>query len=189
MVIHTILRTAYKINRLMGLCHKHFLDRFKSLEFSEPTHLRHFHYGPIDVGRSECRKYSVRDVSPASWIEEKRITRAFWYIQMFYDLKNNSEKLRWTNSDLDRLRSMDTEEFYGTTFYDGVKNAILTAALYLREASDEILIQPAQQTVPFLQFPRLLRTSSIISFPEEQKFEDLKSDIWREGAHRLDDAY
>lgn len=132
-VIHTILREAYNISRLTHLCHKHFLDRCEAFEFSELLRARFTCRGCfLDLEKSECRKYFVRDTGPVSWMEEKRIALGFWFIQMFYDLKNGSPKLQWTTSDLDVLRSMNVEGFFEEQAkYCPILNSFLTALLYL----------------------------------------------------------
>ncbi|TGO46439.1 hypothetical protein BCON_0325g00070 [Botryotinia convoluta] len=187
-IIRTILRTAYNINQLTYLCHKHFLDRCESFESSEPIHLRYSGLrGLVDVKLTECRKYSVRNVSSLpSWIEQNRITQAFWYIQIFYDLKNNSQKLRWTNIDLDRLRNMDIESFHDNSGRNPLENAILTAALYLREMSQGPSFHSIdQREFRTLRLPRPDENVSVV-LPVEPKFADPRSDGWGESARYID---
>ncbi|TGO50766.1 hypothetical protein BOTNAR_0380g00080 [Botryotinia narcissicola] len=141
-----------------------------------------------DLKLSEYRKYSVRNVtSPLpSWIEQKRITRAFWYIQMFYDLKNNSQNIRWASSDLDRLQSMDIESFHNNPGRKALENAILTAALFLRETPEGLSSQFNNQSeFSTLRLPQTDMTFSIY-LPVEPKFPNPKSDGWGESAHSID---
>ncbi|KAF5870615.1 putative gpi anchored protein [Botrytis fragariae] len=156
-IIRAVLRTAYNISQLTYICHKHFLDRCESFEFSEPIHLRSSRPGSfLEVKLSEYRKYSVRNVTfpLPSWIEQKRITQTFWYIQMFYDLKNNSQNLRWANPDLDRLKSMNVKSFHNNPGCKALENAILTAALYPRENSQRLSSESTNQSeFPTLRLP------------------------------------
>ncbi|KAF7950196.1 hypothetical protein EAE96_007487 [Botrytis aclada] len=107
---------------------------------------------------------------------------------MFYDLKNNSQSPRWTNSDLDRLKSMNIESFHDNPGRNALENATLTAALYLRETSQELLFHSTNQNET--QTLRLPRPAKNISFvlPVEPKFPDSKLDGWGEGAQSISNS-
>ncbi|TGO16654.1 hypothetical protein BTUL_0025g00080 [Botrytis tulipae] len=181
LVMHAILQDAYKIERLTHLCHKYFLNRCKTFEFFEPVELKNNRYYRVDVVQSKYRKYFVHDVEPPSWIELKRITRAF------YGLKNNSGKLRWPSSDLNSLRNMDIEMFIGDAQLYPAKNAALTVALYLNEAHEDFLDQPEKHLTSLSQLPDPV-DAPVLFLPIEQKFEDPKSDLWRQSISHLDDV-
>lgn len=83
----------------------------------------------------ESRKCSIVEASAPSWIEQKRLAREFWHIQLFYDLKNNCKNLQCAESDLEKLRNADIEAFYETRPFTAEGNTVLTAALYLTETS------------------------------------------------------
>ncbi|TGO32911.1 hypothetical protein BHYA_0279g00030 [Botrytis hyacinthi] len=176
-VMHAILQDAYKIERLTHLCHKYFLNRCKTFEFFEP----------IEVKNNRYYHYFVHDVDPPSWIELKRITRAFWYIQAFYELMINSGKLQWPSSDLNSLRNMDIEMFIGDAQLYPTKNAALTVAIYLREAHEDFLDQPEKHLTSLSQLPDPV-DAPVLFLPIEQRFEDPTSDLRRHIVSPLDDV-
>lgn len=104
---------------------------------------------------------------------------------MFYDLKNNAEKLQWTKSDLDKLRSMDADGFYDRPPRCPIGSAILTVALYLSEASEGLIVNTTQNTISDIQLPQPAENVSVIVLAEP-KFEGSKSDGWGQGADRID---
>lgn len=185
--MHAILQDAYKIEKLTHLCHKYFLNRCKTFEFFGPVELKNNRYYRVDVVQSKHRKYFVHNVEPPSWIELKRITRAFWYIQAFYELKNNSGKLQWPSSDLNSPRNMDVEMLIGDAELYPATNAALTVALYLNEAHEDFLDQPEKHLTFLSQLPDPI-DAPVLFLPIEQKFEDPKSDLWRKSISHLDDV-
>ncbi|TGO19974.1 hypothetical protein BPAE_0325g00010 [Botrytis paeoniae] len=67
------------------------------------------------------------------------------------------------------------------------KNAALTVALYLKEAHEDFLNQPGKHLTSFLRLPNPV-DAPVLFLPVEQKFEDPKSDPWRQSVSHLDDV-
>lgn len=53
--------------------------------------------------------YQPREAGPPSWIEEYRVYRALWHLQLFSDLSIAADRLNWAQSDIETFRteSMD----------------------------------------------------------------------------------
>ncbi|KAJ4859385.1 hypothetical protein T069G_07652 [Trichoderma breve] len=98
-VIRSLLATYRQVMSASLGCLTYYLDSFKTLE---PEH-------PIDKGiknpnpawsqdistwqsRPQGRKFNIRDVGPPSWTEEQRVNRAFWRLQLLYDLKRAASR-------------------------------------------------------------------------------------------------
>ncbi|THV45523.1 hypothetical protein BGAL_0479g00090 [Botrytis galanthina] len=82
---------------------------------------------------------------------------------------------------------MDVEMFIGDAELYPDKNAALTVALYLSEAYEDFLDQPEKHLTFFSQLPDPI-DAPVLFLPTEQKFEDPKSDLWRQGSCHLDDV-
>lgn len=124
-----ILRRMLAIHRKI-VCHtvcclSYFLDKFRPLQ---PLHLldKTFDFGyewdnnngRIMVTPWQKRpvgiSYPVRDVGPPSWIEEQRVLRICWRIELFYQLRFavNTSLISWPESDVEELNSMDLVNMY-----------------------------------------------------------------------------
>lgn len=87
-VLRSILATTRRITCLTLDCLEHYLARFRSLR---PQHLvdREFHWHGIQPWevKPPRQSYQTQEVGLPSWVEEQRVFRAFWRIQMICDLK------------------------------------------------------------------------------------------------------
>jgi len=45
--------------------------------------------------------YEAQDVGPPSWVEEYRVYRALWHLQLYSDLLDAGDSLNW--SDLEKI--------------------------------------------------------------------------------------
>ena len=56
--------------------------------------------------RPPGKKVEIQDIGAPSWIEEQRAARAFWRLQLVYDLKKAAARdiLRWSEPDLATLK-------------------------------------------------------------------------------------
>lgn len=66
--------------------------------------------------------YQLRDAGPPSWIEEYRVYRALWHLQLFSDVSITGARLNWPQSDIETWRTesmarggLNVER--GTTYY------------------------------------------------------------------------
>ncbi|KAF7941803.1 uncharacterized protein EAE97_006640 [Botrytis byssoidea] len=125
--------------------------------------------------------YFVHDVEPPSWIELKRITRAIWYIQAIIPENFNGPAQTLIASEIWILKSL-----WEMHSFIPQKNAALTVALYLSEAHEDFLDQPEKYLTSFSQLPDPV-DALVLVLPIEQKFEDPKSDLWRQSISHLDD--
>jgi hypothetical protein len=112
-VIRSVLATTRHIKCVALDCLNFYLARFRTLqpehpvdpkfEFLKPRFAAETEgYIPPWQSRPETVKVEVRDVGPPSWIEEQRATRAFWRLQLIYDLKLAVARgtLVWKDSDV-----------------------------------------------------------------------------------------
>ena len=113
-----ILATYRKIVCLVISCLRFYMGRFKPLR---PLHLlddnfifESFYKRKKHIDRAACEQdppgklVSVHDIGPPTWVEEQRLLRAFWRVQLFRDLKAaaRAKALNWPDEDLQRLHRM-----------------------------------------------------------------------------------
>ncbi|KAF8862218.1 hypothetical protein BDZ45DRAFT_213936 [Acephala macrosclerotiorum] len=96
-IIRGLLAINRKVQRLTFGCLEYYLDRFRPLR---PFHSAEFsfdsiHYAEVAadiIGPWQGKPadtvyyYPVHDVGPPSWLEQQRVLRAFWRIQLSRDL-------------------------------------------------------------------------------------------------------
>lgn len=117
-VLRGLLATHRKIVCLTISCLKFYLNRFKPLR---PSHLVdtkfHFesdyygpdgHYVPSWQQTPAERPFPVHDIGPPTWVEEQRVLRAFWRVQLFRELKTaiNASVVNWPENDVRKLNDM-----------------------------------------------------------------------------------
>ncbi|KAL7898831.1 hypothetical protein HDV63DRAFT_385609 [Trichoderma sp. SZMC 28014] len=97
-VIRSLLATYRQIMSASLGCLTYYLDRFNALKPEHPidktikdTEYNRRHYQTLQSG-PEARKVDVRNVGPPSWTEEQRVNRAFWRLQLLYDLKRAASR-------------------------------------------------------------------------------------------------
>lgn len=132
-VLRGVLATHRRISCLMIGCLKFYLFRFKALR---PSHLadedfrfetkygRGGQYIPSRQLKPEEKPFPVEDIGSVTWVEEQRVIRAFWRVQLLRSLKAacNAGSLRWATKDLDLLNSMRVAEFHNVPLVGLVGN-------------------------------------------------------------------
>ena len=125
-IIRSILATARLLTWVSLDCLKFYLVRFKALRPDQLVNDKYKFYStaiasgdkdyiPAWQSRPKGRKFDVRDVGPPSWIEEQRVTRAFWRLQLIYDLKTAAANslLSWPEKEIEALNNSEPVNFYG----------------------------------------------------------------------------
>ncbi|PYI34205.1 hypothetical protein BP00DRAFT_423196 [Aspergillus indologenus CBS 114.80] len=91
--LRDMVRVAANIQRLACACLTTFLARTRAVQ-------------PIGYGKDAAGKlkggepYPAREAGPPSWVEEYRIYRALWHLQLHSDVWNVSPQLDWSISEL-----------------------------------------------------------------------------------------
>jgi hypothetical protein len=126
-VARGIVQSAYQIDQLSRSCLQTMISRCMALE---PSHLANpaytyknmpgydRHPQPTPLGT----RYVPQNSGPPSWIEQQRVERALWRVQLYLDLRDAAEReeLRWSAGDIKRLQSMNLESFWNSeTFGKG----------------------------------------------------------------------
>ena len=123
--LRKLLATYRKIERLTDLCLEFYLQRFRLLN---PRHVadKSFEflstYGqPPDrvvVPSWQLKPVEVpvvkRDVGASSWVEEQRVIRAFWRVQLHHDLQIAAEegRIHWPEEKLTMLKNRGVVDLY-----------------------------------------------------------------------------
>ncbi len=117
-----LLDTQQEIESHMAGCMKFYLQRFNALRpnsLEDPT----FQWGRRSSEEPDlkacdqypCQKpFPVYDIGPPTWIEEQRILRALWRIQLSRDLKEAAANgsLHWPEGDLNELEKETAVSFH-----------------------------------------------------------------------------
>ncbi|KAF5611444.1 uncharacterized protein FSUBG_2277 [Fusarium subglutinans] len=119
-VLRSVVATTHQISVLSQACLTSFLDRLRDPSF-RPLHLtnpqdrydRHHRRGPIgeyieawdQVFTGE--PVSVVDVGQPTWVEEMRVVRALWYIQLVGEMHHQIDCLEWSDQDIEGLKDMN----------------------------------------------------------------------------------
>ncbi|KAL1969769.1 hypothetical protein VTN77DRAFT_7278 [Rasamsonia byssochlamydoides] len=118
-ILRGMLVTAWQVWCLTHACLQHYIDRCMALQ---PSHLVDptFEFGikaPPWQEQPAGKRYQPRNAGPPSWVEEQRVARAFWQVQMLYDLRKAAVQgqLGWPQDDLDRLHWLDAATFWRAT--------------------------------------------------------------------------
>jgi hypothetical protein len=124
-VLRSILATDRRIMCLAIDCIKIHLGRFKVLRpqqlvdkrFCFKTNLStnpELGYVPAWESRPRGKKVTIRHSGPPSWVEEQRVIRALWRVQILTDLKKATARslLNWPKGDIDVVNSMDPVDLY-----------------------------------------------------------------------------
>ncbi|KAK8078525.1 hypothetical protein PG996_004695 [Apiospora saccharicola] len=114
-VVRSLIATYRRLNWISMDCIRYYLLRFESRTPAIPAaFLRGCRVGPYindAEALNEFRGIPIkgRDAGPPSWAEEQRSARAFWRLQLMYDLQKagRGNLLDWPAEDLHTLRSYD----------------------------------------------------------------------------------
>lgn len=96
-VIRSLLATYRQVMSASLGCLTYHLARFKTLKPEHPIDrtIKNPVWGrdiPTWQSRPQGREFNVRNVGPPSWTEEQRVNRAFWRLQLLYDLKRAASR-------------------------------------------------------------------------------------------------
>jgi hypothetical protein len=119
-VLRTLLATNRKIQRLAFGCLDFYLNRFRSLK---PFNSAGFSFdstpfaewdgdliGPWqEKPANSVYYYPVQDIGRPSWLEQQRVVRVFWRIQLSHDLKAavDSSRIVWPEMDEEGYMRVD----------------------------------------------------------------------------------
>lgn len=110
-MLQEIVATAANIQRLACACLAALLTRLRKVQ---PRRWVVHMYPENNCCRvTGTVPYEQRDAGPPSWIEEYRVYRALWHLQLHCDLLIVAERLKWPQTDYEKLWAddMDWNEF------------------------------------------------------------------------------
>ncbi|KAK7928506.1 hypothetical protein PG985_005504 [Apiospora marii] len=123
----SVLSTHSHINRLTHACLASYLARVRGPQFRPqycPDAVYTFGCGPEEVQWLPAWKRSFvgkpmkkSDAGPPSWVEEMRVKRALWLLQLIGDLqravlqKDGATRTRWPSEDMHMFLKMAPEDF------------------------------------------------------------------------------
>lgn len=126
-VLRSVVATAYQISDLSQSCLASCLARirapsFRPLHALNPTpHYTHG-YGPDDEWVPPWDRVfigtpvEVIDLGLPTWVEEMRVVRAMWIIQLMGEVQylaaNGADTIGWPDEDIDTLRKMDPVDLF-----------------------------------------------------------------------------
>ncbi|KAK8129042.1 hypothetical protein PG984_010150 [Apiospora sp. TS-2023a] len=145
-VVRSLVATSRHLTALSVDCLRFYLDRFRAVRPSHPktTVARDFHRLPLGMlqdfemepwkGKPKGREVPVQDHGPPTWLEEQRVLRAFWCLQIIVDLRKAAKASRldgWPHEDVVYLRG-----WHATTVWTVEK--LLRRYLDRRTADDSL---------------------------------------------------
>ncbi|OLN97306.1 hypothetical protein CCHL11_01004 [Colletotrichum chlorophyti] len=118
-VLRSVLAVASRIRALSQMCINHYLQRIRAAEADKRIELL-----------STYKAFGC-----PSWVEEQRVIRAFWRVQLVTELKLAAEnsRVRSSTEDIESPGQMDIENFYDSGI-NNLKSAfheVMTAMEYL----------------------------------------------------------
>ncbi|KAH8893921.1 hypothetical protein GQ53DRAFT_745341 [Thozetella sp. PMI_491] len=167
-----ILATHQKIEGQVIGCLKTYLARFKPLRpchLTDPKFEFEFHPSndpdkpsvPVWDQWPEQKPFLVHDIGPPTWVEEQRVFRAFWRVQLFHDLREAAAtgSLNWPKDDLKEL-----ENLTAVHFHDPCRPTDLQSSCPLRD------ISPAEREKLHQEWWHILGFDSEYFEPEYSKY-------------------
>lgn len=156
-VVRSLIATYRRLNWLSMDCLRFYLARFESTSPAIPAMRKKiFRLGrrarpwinhKPSLDRFGGIPIKARDAGPPSWVEEQRAARAFWRLQLLYDMRKAARGnllTNWPVEDLYTLRGYDQAQLlflYDPTHYGRInprehpeKEEIYSAAQYLERA-------------------------------------------------------
>jgi len=116
-VMRGLIATNRKIGRLSIGCLSYYLHKFKPVRPSHPTD-KDFKFESINnpdepyIGSWQLKPaetpFPVRDIGPPTWVEQQRVLRAFWRLQLYNELVSalNDSSIIWAGDRLMWLKVM-----------------------------------------------------------------------------------
>jgi hypothetical protein len=187
--LRSILASVHQIYLLTHSCLQYYINQSMSIQ---PVRVvdPHFSYAcvvepsqPPWKKRPEVQRYQPQNSGPPSWVEEQRVTRAFWWLKLFYDLINASteSRLHWPKEDIAKLKRNDIE---GLGFdAQGELEELKTVMAYLRCTTDG-RFKEIDSSV--LQLPWPSQEVDVYWTSPEPIFKHFRGDKWEESIIYLD---
>jgi hypothetical protein len=177
-ILLSIVATAHHISVLTHACLNSYLSRVRDPSFiTQHCHEKGFSY----THRYRLREkwappwervfvgtpVKMRDTGPPSWVEEMRVLRALWLIQLAGDVQilatNDNNALGWPREDVERISSIEPEDLTLITElppYHGGVEEVRTVTEYLEELEEQKTVRPIAEEGLYYRLPRLLRDST-----------------------------
>ncbi|KAH8803396.1 hypothetical protein F5884DRAFT_506855 [Xylogone sp. PMI_703] len=164
LTIRRILSLYVQITYLTVSCLEHYLEKFNALQpdnIVNPTARYSIHYEKILpwAQRFESFKACFEDYGPPIWEEEQRVFRAFWRVQLFYDLRSASRRswFGWPVEDVIQLQNMKERDLF-VNWNEYEAEEIQTVIEYINYARAANLLVPhdsrgSSQRLPLLRHP------------------------------------
>ncbi|KAF2994015.1 hypothetical protein G7054_g11415 [Neopestalotiopsis clavispora] len=175
----SILGTARRVNSWVQLCLATYLRRLRDAQSrlrrpSDPGFNYTHGYGPEDAmvpgWRRRCDgvPYDTPVVGPISWVEEQVVVRAFWRLQLFFDLNWAAREGRldaWRAEDRQRLSDITMEELFGQMHpFLAQYQELLTVAEFLQQSTGHASVT----AIPAVG--ELASTYALQSIPETDEY-------------------
>jgi hypothetical protein len=189
-LLRCFLVLAHRIHMLAHSCIDHYIQRSMAMTPSSLIKLGPYGgaFGPpiIHFGykRAESRPYQLQTTGPPSWVEEQRVVKSFWRIQLFLELKlaRKEDRLGWTDKDLEMLDSTTLTSFYNIISWE--LDQILTVWEFIQElGSREDIYSNSISRLPTPILGKPFNPDCAL-----QPSLDLKEDYFQQGERYLDQA-
>ena len=111
-VARKLVLVASNIERLADSCLRELLHRCRNIR---PSHSADPQFRFTDDAVNEWPpgiSYSPQDCGPPSWVEEERVLRALWRLQVFFDLRREIPDTPWLGPRSQKLGNIDGSEFW-----------------------------------------------------------------------------
>lgn len=122
----SVLVTASRIYHLTLSCIEYYLEKLRAVQPRlrrpvDPNFSYADTHGPYELmvpgwlRHTECVFYETPQMGPASWIEQQRVFRAFWRLQLLYDFRRaakESQMRGWSREDVDSITHLQLEALY-----------------------------------------------------------------------------
>jgi hypothetical protein len=174
-VLRSVVATAQHISVLTHACLNSYLSRVREPSFAtQHCHEKGFRYTFGYGPKQKCvppweREFvgtpvEMRDTGPPSWVEEMRVMRALWLIQLAGDVRRLATKddsvLGWPREDVKRVSSIEPEELAQITNpgwqpYHGGVEEVRSVTEYLGELEEQRTVHASTKEGPYYRLPRL----------------------------------
>ncbi|EFQ31464.1 hypothetical protein CGRA01v4_11055 [Colletotrichum graminicola] len=134
--VRKLLLIVRRIACLTSLCIASYRERCLSITPSHKTEREGSSYGIASKPweeRSDGTPYRPRDVGPPAWIEEQRVVRGLWRLQVFHELKTalSEDGTGWSERDKREAADMTLEDLFNG--WGPQLEEVLTVVDFVRE--------------------------------------------------------
>ncbi|KAM0265190.1 hypothetical protein ACHAQJ_000343 [Trichoderma viride] len=143
--------TACRISALTYTCLEFYLGRLRDKSICNPYHCGSRQY-PLHIfvrdtthswTRSVGKPVRANYARPPSWVEEMRVTRVLWMMQLFGEVRclavHDPNALSWPHEDIEQVVEMTPDEFAtsGDCYFTGMEEEAKTVCEYLEKLESE----------------------------------------------------